>query len=47
VFLRLSDGHLKRKRKITWDGDQDREKKWTTATASQRRNGLRFGHNQL
>jgi hypothetical protein len=42
MFNRLSDGHLKRRRKTTWDEDPDRGKKWTTVIALQKRNGLRL-----
>jgi hypothetical protein len=42
MFNRLSVGHLKRRRKTTWDEDPDREKKWTTVTVLQKRNGLRL-----
>jgi hypothetical protein len=42
MFIRLSDGHLKRRRKTSWDEDPDRGKKWTTVTVLQKRNGLRL-----
>jgi hypothetical protein len=47
MLIRLSDGHSKRRRKTTWDGDPDKEKKWTTVTALQKRNGLRSVQNSV
>jgi hypothetical protein len=45
VFIRLSDGHLRRRRRTTLDGGPGRGKKWTTVTALQKRNGLRLVQN--
>jgi hypothetical protein len=42
MFNRSNDGHLKRRRKTTWDEDPDRGKKWITVTALQKRNGSRL-----